>query len=346
MKATPLPEFTAPMLDHARLDLDAAERICYRIEQRFRYQYDSPITALSQRLIIVPRPRHGDLVRRAHRVEVAGAPARRRVRQDAAGNTVVRVSAPRVEHSVEFRVVAVVERVRQRGAALLPASALEDRRLRRPTRLTAADDRLRAMADDLVGARPSELADASGVIVGARPSELADASGVIVGARPSELADASGVIVRPGGAPLEVAERICRAVHAALPYEYGVTGVRTTAAEALAGGRGVCQDSAHIMIALCHLAGLPVRYVSGHLLGQGGTHAWVEVIVPHGHAATAVAFDPCHGRRTTNAYVTVAVGRDYADVAPTSGSYIGAPGGRLTGVRQVGVVALDRPVRN
>jgi transglutaminase-like putative cysteine protease len=91
---------------------------------------------------------------------------------------------------------------------------------------------------------------------------------------------------------------------------------------------------------LCHLAGLPARYVSGHLLGQGGTHAWVEVIVPDGDHAVAIPFDPCHDRRGDNRYVTVATGRDYADVAPTSGSYIGAPGGRLTANREVGVIAI------
>src|SRR4029453_13301675 len=112
-------------------------------------------------------------------------------------------------------------------------------------------------------------------------------------------------------------------VHATLTYQHGATNVRTTAAEALAAGRGVCQDAAHIMVALCRAAQLPARYVSGHLLGQGGTHAWVEVIVPHHEAAMAVPFDPSHNRRTDNGYVTVAVGRDYADVAPTSGSYVG-----------------------
>ena len=54
----------------------------------------------------------------------------------------------------------------------------------------------------------------------------------------------------------------------------------------------------------------------------------------------AVPFDPCHGRRADARYVTVATGRDYADVAPTSGTYVGAPGGRLTTSRQVGVIAL------
>ena len=97
--------------------------------------------------------------------------------------------------------------------------------------------------------------------------------------------------------------------------------MQTTAAEAPAGGRGVCQDYAHVMLAVCHVVGLPARYVSGHLLGQGGTHAWVEVWCPRARDASAVAFDPCsHGRRTGSAYVTVAAGRDYADVAPISGA--------------------------
>jgi transglutaminase-like putative cysteine protease len=139
----------------------------------------------------------------------------------------------------------------------------------------------------------------------------------------------------------ETAERACALAHTALTYEYGVTSVSTTAAQALAGGRGVCQDSAHVMLAMCRLLGVPSRYVSGHLIGQGGTHAWVEVLVPRGDRAVALAFDPCHGRRAGNGYVTVAVGRDYADVAPTSGTYVGAPGGTLTGTREVSVVSVE-----
>jgi transglutaminase-like putative cysteine protease len=212
-----------------------------------------------------------------------------------AGNTIVRIHAARVERSVEFHMTAILERIRGDATPLLPASVLADPRLVLPTRLTAADDRLRTLAADLAG---------------------------------------------HGENGLDLAERICAEVHTAVTYEYGVTTVETTAAEALAGGRGVCQDTAHLMLALCHLVGLPARYVSGHLLGQGGTHAWVEVLVPRGSAASAVAFDPCHGRRADNRYVTVATGRDYADVAPTSGSYIGAPGGRLTTSRQVGVIAI------
>jgi transglutaminase-like putative cysteine protease len=195
---------------------------------------------------------------------------------------------------VEFRVAAILERVRDDGPTVLPADALLSPRLLRPTRLTAADDALRALASDLAWS---------------------------------------------GDTPLERAARICDLVHTAITYACDVTSVRTTAAEALAGGRGVCQDSAHVMLALCHLTGLPARYVSGHLLGQGGTHAWVEVVVRGTRDAVAVAFDPCNGRRAGSGYVTVATGRDYADVAPTSGSYIGTSRGRLTSDRRVGVLA-------
>src|SRR5438093_11612269 len=106
---------------------------------------------------------------------------------------------------------------------------------------------------------------------------------------------------------------------------HGSTGVRTTAAEALALGAGVCQDYAHVMLSLCRASGIPSRYVSGHLVGQGGTHAWVEVVLPIGDGtgdAIAHAFDPTHASRGGLGYVTVAVGAGYSGVAPTSGSYV------------------------
>jgi transglutaminase-like putative cysteine protease len=282
------------VLDHRGLDLAAARRVSYVLEQTLRYDYDAPVESLRQRLVIVPPARHGQQYLRAHRLEVTGAAVRRRVRRDAAGNVVAWLKADHVPAAIEFRLAAVLERVRDDGPAMLPAAALDSPRLLRPTRLTTPDDRLRDLAAGLTA---------------------------------------------PSGDPEETAERVCAAVFAAMTYENDVTTVSTTAAEALALGQGVCQDYAHVMLALCHLLRLPARYVSGHLLGQGGTHAWTEVIVPRAGQAEVVAFDPCHGRRTDGGYVTVATGRDYADVAPTSGSYIGAAPGRLTARRRVGVLS-------
>lgn len=289
----------APVLDHRGLDLGAARYVRYVLEQTFCYEYEAPVQSLRQRLVIVPPPRHGNQHLRAYRLEVTGAKVRRRVGRDAAGNIVARLRADHVPEAIEFRLAAVLERVRDDGPTVLAAGALHSPRLLRPTMLTAADERLRAMAADIV----------------------------------SETASTGGTD------PEETAERICAAVFGAITYQYGITSVNTTAAEAVAAGRGVCQDFAHVMLALCHLVRLPARYVSGHLLGQGGTHAWVEVIVPRGGHAAAVAFDPCNGRRTDGGYVTVATGRDYSDVAPTSGSYTGTSRGHLTAGRRVGILA-------
>ncbi|MGI4894966.1 MAG: transglutaminase family protein [Janthinobacterium lividum] len=183
----------------------------------------------------------------------------------------------------------------------------------------------------------------------------AERTGLPVGAlndprwsRPTRLTTPDAALVtwatqlgRRAASPLGLAERLCSAVHERMTYHFGTTETGTTAAQALAGGVGVCQDYAHVMLALCHHLQLPARYVSGHLLGQGGTHAWVEVLVPdpaNPSEALAVPFDPCNDRRAGRGYVTVATGRDYRDVAPTAGTYVGAPTGRLSSTRRLGVI--------
>lgn len=144
--------------------------------------------------------------------------------------------------------------------------------------------------------------------------------------------------------PWELADAINRWVFGALTYAYGVTDVTTPAATALAGGRGVCQDYAQIMLTICRAAGLAARYVSGHLLGDGGTHAWVEVLLPDQHGSgqfVAQPFDPTHGRVAGMNYITVATGRDYRDVAPTSGAFIAPYGGQLSTRKRARVATLE-----
>ncbi|MBV9170685.1 MAG: transglutaminase family protein [Chloroflexi bacterium] len=120
-------------------------------------------------------------------------------------------------------------------------------------------------------------------------------------------------------------------------YELGVTGTRTPAAMALHLGRGVCQDFSHILLSVLRCMNIPCRYVSGHLLGEGAPHAWVEVLLSSG----LVALDPTHHRRVGMDYVTVAVGRDFADVTMTSGVFTGAATGRLHWSKQAEIVELD-----
>jgi transglutaminase-like putative cysteine protease len=117
----------------------------------------------------------------------------------------------------------------------------------------------------------------------------------------------------------------------AITYQSGVTGTQTPAAMALHLGRGVCQDYAHIMLSVLRCLGVPCRYVSGHLLGEGAPHAWVEVLLESGDTRdyNVVAYDPTHHRPAGASYITVAVGRDFADVTMTSGVFSGAASGRL-----------------
>ena len=147
---------------------------------------------------------------------------------------------------------------------------------------------------------------------------------------------------------LPLADSINDWVYQSMTYKHGVTGVRTTAAEALAVGSGVCQDYAHVMLAIARACGLPSRYVSGHLLGQGGTHAWVEVVLPTNDGtgdAIAWPFDPTNVGRGGLGYLTIAVGGDYADVAPTSGTYVSPLMGRLTTRKSVTLTELEYATR-
>lgn len=142
------------------------------------------------------------------------------------------------------------------------------------------------------------------------------------------LLDTAADLRRTYGDPGELAYAISERIYREMTYTKDVTDVFTTGAVAFSMRRGVCQDYAHIAIAISRACGLAARYVSGHLLGEGATHAWVEFLVPAGErGARVVSLDPTNGCATNLRYIVVAIGRDYDDVAPTSGVFEGdAPG--------------------
>lgn len=104
------------------------------------------------------------------------------------------------------------------------------------------------------------------------------------------------------------------------------THATTTAAEAFSGRRGVCQDFAHIFIACARSAGVPARYVSGHLMRADGVtmqdagHAWAEAFVEN---LGWVGFDPANAISATDAHVRIAIGLDYLGAAPVRGARFG-----------------------
>lgn len=112
---------------------------------------------------------------------------------------------------------------------------------------------------------------------------------------------------------------ISKAIASVLQYEQRVTDIHTSASEALMLGRGVCQDFAHILISLCRLNGIPARYVSGFMEGEGSSHAWVEYF----SEGWWQAFDPTHNRKVETAYIKIAQGRDYADCPLDKGVFRG-----------------------
>lgn len=102
-------------------------------------------------------------------------------------------------------------------------------------------------------------------------------------------------------------------------YASGMTDVTTTASQALAQGHGVCQDYAHIAIALCREAGIAARYVNGFMTGEGATHAWIE----YHDGTTWQAYDPTNNREVDDTYIKIAHGRDFNDCSINRGRFSG-----------------------
>lgn len=122
-----------------------------------------------------------------------------------------------------------------------------------------------------------------------------------------------------GKTPLEKAQILNIAAANALRYTSGVTNNATTAAEALALGQGVCQDYAHLLIALARLSGFAARYCMGLIPGEGATHAWAELCLPDGWRG----FDPTHSCEAGEQYLRFAAGRDAADCRAEKGVFKG-----------------------
>jgi len=102
-------------------------------------------------------------------------------------------------------------------------------------------------------------------------------------------------------------------------YQPGSTHSATTAEEAAAMMRGVCQDEAHVMLALLRMKEIPCRYVMGYMLGEGSTHAWVEVL----HGEKWIGMDPTNRRMVNDEYITISAGRDANDCPVNRGIFSG-----------------------
>ncbi|OSQ50259.1 transglutaminase family protein [Thalassospira alkalitolerans] len=125
---------------------------------------------------------------------------------------------------------------------------------------------------------------------------------------------------------LERAHEISTAVSKAIEYAPGATHVHTTAADALADGKGVCQDHTHVMLSIARHLGIPARYVSGYLfadsdgLAHEASHAWAELYLPE---LGWVGFDPANNCCPTEYYIRLGSGLDAQIATPIRGVHTG-----------------------
>jgi transglutaminase-like putative cysteine protease/predicted glutamine amidotransferase len=153
-----------------------------------------------------------------------------------------------------------------------------------------------------------------------------------------ELVDyAMRFVERNDGDLLDTLLDLNEAIHREYAYEAGITTLATTAFDVYANKKGVCQDFANLFICLARLMGVPARYVCGYIytgatdpnrVQAQASHAWVQVYLPE---VGWRGFDPTNGLVTCTAHVRVAVGRNYVDATPTSGTiYVGGGGETLS----------------
>lgn len=143
-----------------------------------------------------------------------------------------------------------------------------------------------------------------------------------------------------GNEVVSVALGIHRRVGSLLSYRPGTTYIGVNIEQVLERGEGVCQDYAHLAVAMCRSVGIPARYVSGYLFTESDatgedtdldevtvqTHAWFEAAVP---GVGWLALDPTNRQAVGLRHVKIGHGRDYDDVSPLRGTYSGPPNATL-----------------
>lgn len=274
----------------------------YRVRHRTTYRYGATMTDGYTVACLVPRPTARQVVREST-VELQPAASEWDSFLDGFGNLVHQfgLHEPHAEMTVEANSVVEVE----------PWEEPDD-----PTPW-----------EDVVGLLDSATDDLALEVGGFRArSTFVDVVGL--GAELRAIADRAFEPRRP---VVEATRQLCRDIFSTFEFDPHFSNVSTPLADVLTARRGVCQDFAHLAVGCLRSLGLAARYVSGYietvpppgqerLVGADASHAWCSVWTP---AAGWVDFDPTNDHLPVNDHVTVAWGRDYADVIPVRGVMIG-----------------------
>ena len=261
-----------------------------------RFTYTKPVTSSHKLLRLTPRAYDRQRVH-ASGIETAPAPAGTRVRRDAYGNTLTEVFVEEEHRELSVHALAEVD--------VSPAH-------------TTDSDRSPPWDELAVRLQAPWNENAWEAIPFCFPSPRV----ALDGAR-----DFAAPVFEPGAPLLRTAAALATRICSELEYQGGVTDVHTPVADVLKAGRGVCQDFTHLAIACLRAYGLPARYVSGYLLtdrdgagtgltGGDASHAWFSVWCSE---FGWVDFDPTNDLMPSDEHITLAWGRDYGDVSPTTG---------------------------
>lgn len=274
----------------------------YDIEHVTRYRYSSTVSGCLMSLCLEPRQDAGQrLVRFAIETD---PPARMNAETDSFGNTKHVLNIHREHRALAITTGATVE---QTPAPPLPAT-------------------LRASAWEQIGSWQNSFALWDFI----QPSALTRPSPAL-----STFMARHGI--EPADNPLHSLQRLSNLLYRNLDYVPGSTSAVSPVDHILESGRGVCQDYAHAMIAIARSWGVPTRYVSGYLhvsdpdrgeapAPQSASHAWAECLLPE---LGWIGFDSTNDSLAGLGHIRLAVGRDYRDVAPTSGIFRGGGASRI-----------------
>jgi transglutaminase-like putative cysteine protease len=280
----------------------------YDVRQSTIYHYASPVAVASHVLRLTPIDRPHQRVHAAS-LEVSPYPVERRERRDFFGNRITTVVLNQPHDTLKVRVMARISVEHDEAADPLATPPWEEVRA---AAYASADLSPQSPSHYLFPSRQVSL--------------------------DPEIRDYAASSFTAGRPVLDGAIDLMNRIKAEFVYEIGATTATTTAPMSFALRRGVCQDFSHIMISGMRSLGLPAAYVSGYLRtaqrpgearleGADAMHAWM--IAWCGDEAGWIGLDPTNAMLAGNDHIVLAIGRDYADVAPVDGVIVASGGQRI-----------------
>lgn len=274
----------------------------YKITHTTSYQYSTPVSVCHNLVILSPQS-GTELQVHSHRISVRPTPVFSARRGDMFGNSVYRFSLEQVHSQLSITATSRVTVTR--------------RELPEPDRFPKCQEVVSGIVDK------SDPRWASVVPF------IFDSPRII---RDTEFADYMTGCITPEDSVFAVARQLTQRIFEDFRYDTDATQVDTPTAAAFKNRRGVCQDFAHVAVTCFRSIGLPARYVSGYLrtvpppgqdrlVGADQSHAWVSVYC--GPEPGWVDFDPTNNCVAGTDHVGIAVGRDYSDVVPLKGVFLG-----------------------